>query len=450
MSIHQEPSAPNAIGLVTFASRDHWEVLYAGRRRRCRLAGALRRAHPRDEPVVGDRVRLRGTSDTEGLVTELLERRNRFSRRAAGPRPYEQVIAANLDRILIILAAARPRPRWALLDRYLVAAEAAGIPAIVCLNKCDLDPAGRWQADIERYRGLGYEVRTVSAEAGGGIAELGRRLRHSVSLLAGPSGTGKTRLLQALGGDRCAAVGVVQRKTGKGRHTTSAVRLHRLAESTDIIDAPGFRELALLELPPDRVADGFPELREAARACRFQARCTHTHEPDCGVKAALRQGSIHPERYRSYRRLIGRDGGGRPGAHGARERAAGDEAPGFVCDQCGLTVPAAGGATAHRNHCPLCLWSRHVDHRPGDRAAGCGGGMEPVAVSVRPGGEWAVIHCCRACGALHANRVAGDDDETQLLALAARPLAQPPFPLDRLPHGGQVVRSSRTSIRSRS
>jgi hypothetical protein len=104
----------------------------------------------------------------------------------------------------------------------------------------------------------------------------------------------------------------------------------------------------------------------------------------------------------------------------------------FRCANCRETVATGGGGTEHRNHCPWCLCSLHLDEEPGDRAAECGGVMEPVAVWVRRNGEWAVIHRCRACGALSSNRIASDDNSALLLSLAARPLASPPFPLDRL------------------
>ena len=105
---------------------------------------------------------------------------------------------------------------------------------------------------------------------------------------------------------------------------------------------------------------------------------------------------------------------------------------GFVCMVCGRSVPAEGGGTHHRNHCPHCLSSLHLDDVPGDRASGCGGVMEPAAIWVRKNGEWALIHRCTVCGVLHSNRVAADDNPAKLLALDARPLAEPPFPLKRL------------------
>ena len=104
----------------------------------------------------------------------------------------------------------------------------------------------------------------------------------------------------------------------------------------------------------------------------------------------------------------------------------------FQCTHCGQPVVPETYGTEHRNHCQWCLWSRHLDDEPGDRAADCGGGMEPIAVWVRQGGEWAIVHRCKRCGVLHSNRIAGDDNEILLLSFALRPLSQPAFPLDRL------------------
>lgn len=119
--------------------------------------------------------------------------------------------------------------------------------------------------------------------------------------------------------------------------------------------------------------------------------------------------------------------------HPPRKARRSDRAPDwFHCVRCGQPIPGEAPGTAHRNHCPWCLWSRHVDDEPGDRASECRGAMEPVAVWVRPGGDWALIHRCRTCGELHSNRVAGDDNELALVALAVRAISQPPFPLERL------------------
>ena len=114
-----------------------------------------------------------------------------------------------------------------------------------------------------------------------------------------------------------------------------------------------------------------------------------------------------------------------------KRQAAAPEAP-FTCTRCGKKVPAEAPGTEHRNHCPWCLWSVHLDVQAGDRAAGCGGDLEPIAVWARRNGEWAVVYSCRECGAVRAGRIAGDDNELALMSLAVRPLAKPPFPLDSL------------------
>ena len=111
----------------------------------------------------------------------------------------------------------------------------------------------------------------------------------------------------------------------------------------------------------------------------------------------------------------------------------------FSCDHCQAVVPADAPGTEHRNHCPRCLWSLHVDLAPGDRRCGCRAAMEPIAVWVRRGGEWAIVHRCTRCGAIRSNRVAGDDNPVGLLSLALRPLANPPFPLDRLGDGHDLT-----------
>ena len=111
----------------------------------------------------------------------------------------------------------------------------------------------------------------------------------------------------------------------------------------------------------------------------------------------------------------------------------GREQDSFFCKRCRIDVPGESFGTQHRNHCPRCLWSRHVDERTGDRRSACGGGMEPIAIWVRPHGEWALVHRCGTCKVVRINRVAGDDNENALMSLAAKPIALPPFPLDKLP-----------------
>jgi len=144
--------------------------------------------------------------------------------------------------------------------------------------------------------------------------------------------------------------------------------------------------------------------------------------PACGHSP-----SLSPNHVRETARIpLSVDHEDRPQRHGRRR----DERDGFVCRHCRRPVSAESYGTKHRNHCPQCLWSVHLDNSPGDRMSACTGAMEPIAVWVRPDGEWAIVHRCQSCGVLRTNRVAGDDSPWAMLSLAARPLAQPPFPLD--------------------
>ncbi len=419
-------------GLVTQRLKDRFQVQVKESERSCSLKGDLRR--PGEEILaVGDWVEVRPLEADSGLIVRVLPRKNRFARRAAGPKPIEQVIAANLDLAVIVFAAAAPKPRWTMLDRYLVESHAAGIPPLICITKLDLVDRRAIEDELDPYRSAGYPVVFTSAETGEGIEEIRERLAGKISLLAGKSGVGKSSLINALLGSQMIRVAEVSRQTGKGRHTTTECRIQWLPGGGGLVDTPGAREFGLWEIAVEEIAGHFPDMREWLGSCRFGAGCTHSHEPDCGVKIAVREGRIDPRRYRSYLRLIGASEDESELKHCAKnERNRDTVEPAFRCIRCDLTVSADAPGTDHRNHCPTCLWSRHLDMRPGDRAAACGGGMEPIAVAARRGGEWGLIHRCKECGAVRVNRIAGDDNAALLVSLAARPLATPPFPLDRL------------------
>jgi ribosome biogenesis GTPase len=251
---------------------------------------------------------------------------------------------------------------------------------------------------------------------------------------------GKSSLLNALGDGAAARTGAVRTGDGRGRHTTTASALYELPGGVWIIDTPGIRRFSVDDGDPATIAAGFSEFEHYAGQCRFRD-CTHVHEPGCAVRRAVADGAVPRSRYVSYRKLLGGDGddprtdAGDPTRTGERlGRSPEPEPQGahVACANCGrsISLEAAGGE--HRNHCPHCLHSVHLDDVPGDRAACCGGVMEPVTVWVRGRGEWALVHRCRACGRLSSNRIAGDDNEALLLSLAVRPLSAPPFPLDRL------------------
>jgi ribosome biogenesis GTPase len=268
-----------------------------------------------DPVAVGDRVAFTDAGDGTGLITEVLPRRNALSRRAAfdhggGGRTSaggerEQVIVANVDQIVAVLAAAQPAPKWNLLDRYLAAAETSGIPTLICLSKADLleEPAGELQADVEAYRRLGYPVALVSAATGAGVAEFRERLRDRMSIFIGKSGVGKTTLLNALQPGLGLRVKAVNQVTGKGKHTTTHLEMFDLDFGGQVVDTPGMREFGLWKMDGADLAHAFVEFRPYLGRCRFGADCTHAHEPGCAVKAAVEAGQIAPRRYDSYLRM---------------------------------------------------------------------------------------------------------------------------------------------------
>lgn len=235
------------------------------------------------------------------MVRGIAARRNKLSRLAIErSRAYEQIVAVNLDLLVIVAAVARPRFKQGVVDRYLIAAEAGGVAPLLCINKIDLaDKAGAYAA---LYRDLGVPVVATSCTTGDGIAELRAALEGTLSVFAGQSGVGKSSLINALAPDLGIETREVSEATEKGRHTTSSARLHELSCGIKIIDTPGVRQLGLWDVTPAELAFYFPEMQEYGAGCRF-ANCTHVHEPACAVLAAVEAGNVKPARYQSYLRI---------------------------------------------------------------------------------------------------------------------------------------------------
>jgi ribosome biogenesis GTPase len=290
---------------------------------RCRPTGShrsvvtIRDIDEQDPIAVGDQVRFAGEGD-RGLITEVLPRKNTLIRRAAGKKRLKQVIAANVDQVLGVVAAARPHPAWDLLDRYLAAAEESEIPGCVVITKCDLVEREPFGNILDTYRRIGYPVVLTSTITGEGIAELREMLTDRLSIFAGKSGVGKTTLLNALQlglGLRVGEVSAGGPQTGKGRHTTSHVEMVSLAFGGSSVDTPGMREFGLWGVTSDRqrrehedmeLAQYFREMRPLLGHCRFGLDCSHTHEPRCAIKEAMEAGEISPRRYRNYLLITGK------------------------------------------------------------------------------------------------------------------------------------------------
>lgn len=259
--------------------------------------------------ALGDRVRFTLLENGAGILEEVLPRRNQFWRRAAlskpGEHPTGQVIAANLDQVIPVFAAAAPPPHWNMLDRYLVSAEAAGIPAKICITKMDLAAEGceDLHSVVEEYRRIGYPMLLVSAFAGRGLDELRAELQGCTSALLGKSGVGKTSLLNALQPGLGQRVSAISEFNGKGRHTTTHLELFPLDFGGALLDTPGVREFGLWGVEGEDLAWFFPEMRPYLGACRFGSGCRHAEEPGCAVRKAVVAGQISPRRYKSYMRL---------------------------------------------------------------------------------------------------------------------------------------------------
>ena len=261
--------------------------------------------------VPGDRVRLltlpeeRAGAGPGGVVEEVLPRRNRVarwaSRRAGGH--VEQVLMANLDQVLAVQSVTQPTPASGFVDRLLAVAGRFGVGGVLCLNKVDLDPAAAADPRWDHYAAAGYRVLRTSAVTGEGVAELRAALRGRVALLLGLSGTGKSSLRNRLQPMLDLRTGAGTGRTGLGRHTTTGTELFPLDGGGYLADSPGMRGFDPHGLEPGEVRGLFPDLVEAAQACRFRT-CLHRDEPECGVKAAVARGGIPRWRHEAYLALL--------------------------------------------------------------------------------------------------------------------------------------------------
>jgi ribosome biogenesis GTPase len=293
-------SAPGEPGeVVGFAGATVLVRAADGRELACTVRQALKKqiAGVKNPLCVGDRVRYEAAPDG-GAIAGIEPRRNQLERADSHNRSLIHVFAANLDCLAIIASLGSPELKLGLIDRYLVIAAANGIPAAVVINKADLGDAA---PALELYRGLGYAAFATVAPAGerdAGVAELRAHLAGKACVVAGQSGVGKSSLINALYPDIGARVGAIA-DAGHGRHTTTSARGYPLPGGGRLIDTPGVRECAITGLRPLDVALLYPDIAAQQPKCRF-TDCTHLHEPDCAVEAAVEAGAIAPSRYLSY------------------------------------------------------------------------------------------------------------------------------------------------------
>ncbi|MDF1499929.1 MAG: ribosome small subunit-dependent GTPase A [Anaerolineales bacterium] len=255
-----------------------------------------------DAAALGDRVLVRKLEDGMGAIEEIKERERVLSRSAPGRPDIEQVLVANPDQAVFVFSCAEPDPNFRMLDRLLVVAEREDIPAVICANKIDLVVTRSAKEEFEPYRDLGYGVIYTSAITGKGVRELRNLLKDKISLLAGPSGVGKTSLLNQVQPDLGGRTSAISQATGKGRHTTVVPELIPVEGGGYVADTPGLKAFALWDIEPEELDAYFPEIRPLVPDCEF-SDCTHMHEPGCAVIEAVKNGKIMPERYDSYLRM---------------------------------------------------------------------------------------------------------------------------------------------------
>ena len=258
----------------------------------CKAKGIFR--NQKIKPLVGDNVRLAVLSEEEktGNIEELLPRKNALTRPAV----------ANMDQALVIFAAAKPKPNFNLLDRFLILMKYQGVPVIICFNKQDMVSLEERKLLKEIYAGGGYQIHFTSALEQKGVDELRVLLKGKTTAVAGPSGVGKSSLINLLQPEAAMETGAISRKIERGKHTTRHSELFALDGDSYICDTPGFSSIYLPDFEKEDLREYFPEFLEYEPYCRFQG-CVHIHEPDCKVKEALAQKKISQIRYDNYKCL---------------------------------------------------------------------------------------------------------------------------------------------------
>ena len=286
-----------AAGGVYDIELENRDVVQASLRGRLKLE-----ARTGDRVVAGDVVEVALAPDRSATIESVQPRRSELARRAPGRSRGAKVLVANPDQLVAVFSVTLPDPNPRLLDRFLVTAEVNRLPAVIVANKIDLTPGA---ADAFRaHEAAGYRVLRTSVKTGAGLDALRELLCSSTSVLAGPSGVGKSSLLNAIEPGLSLRVGDVSDVVRKGKHTTVTARLIALGCGGYVADTPGLRELGLWQVDAAMLADAFPEFREHATQCRFAPSCSHSHEPGCAVIGAVRRGAIDAERHASYLALL--------------------------------------------------------------------------------------------------------------------------------------------------
>jgi len=253
--------------------------------------------------TVGDEVMLEpGTHEGSWVIGEILPRRSQLARRMPGGGHGERIVVANVDQVIIVFAAIKPEPHVRMLDRFLVIAEGNSLDARIVINKIDLVDELETRERFRDYEKAGYPMHFTSVKKQIGLESLHDALAGRTSVLSGPSGVGKSSLLNGMYPGLNLRVGEISESVNKGRHTTVGALMHPLPDAGYVVDTPGLREVGMWGMPSDHLDACFPELRSLIHECRF-ADCTHRTEPDCAVLSAVGSGDVSRERYDSYVKL---------------------------------------------------------------------------------------------------------------------------------------------------
>lgn len=295
-------------GRVIQSTGKWYKVALNGGTVECRLPGKFRleTGEVTNPIAVGDYVAVEIEKDGAGTIKEIKERVNYIPRQATHGRRGEQILVSNIDRAWGVQSIQQPKLKTGFIDRFLVTCEAYEVPAGIIVNKSDLanHKDNRFLDDLKNlYRGLGYKFLITSKDDEKSLKKLLEYVRERVSVFIGPSGVGKTSLLNAIDPELDLRVNEVSAYSNKGKHTTTFARLIPLAAGGFIVDTPGIREFGIVNIDKSELSLYFPEMIGPRQNCKYY-NCTHYHEPKCGVIEAFDEGKIHPERYNSYLNIL--------------------------------------------------------------------------------------------------------------------------------------------------
>ena len=259
----------------------------------CKAKGIFRNKNIR--PLVGDNVEIDIIDDVnfKGNITDILPRNNELIRPAV----------ANIDQSLVVFASLSPAPNFNLLSRFLCMMEYNEIPTVICFNKTDQIEDDRLQEIVKNFEGAGCRILMTSTVTGQGLSELREVLEGKTTALAGPSGVGKSSMLNAVYPDADVKTGEISEKINRGKHTTRHTEIFHIEGNTYVMDTPGFTSLYTNDFEKEELKWYFPEFREYEGKCRFNG-CIHENEPDCAVKNALEEGKISESRYKNYLQML--------------------------------------------------------------------------------------------------------------------------------------------------